>query len=243
MQASDAKNFVIKSLFPANCYGCKRKGTYLCSDCFEITNYFPHSICPHCRQALPLGKLPDICKDDIGLDRLFSCVDYSDVRIKHLIKDLKYKYAAALATPLSEFVYWWLARNEYIDELKNNIDLIIPVPIHKSKFKKRGFNHAASIAQHLGMLLDIPVADNLLIKIKKTKPQIETEDKDERQKNVTNAFELNTSTIGVLGTPIVSKKILLIDDVITTGSTLNECAKALRRNGTTEIWALTIAQD
>jgi len=110
MQLTNIKNFTIESLFPANCYGCKRKGTYLCSDCFEITKYFDRPICPHCHQALSLGKLPNICYKELGLDRLFSCVDYSDIRIKSLIRDLKYKYASALATPLSEFVYWWLLK-------------------------------------------------------------------------------------------------------------------------------------
>ena len=88
-------------------------------------------------------------------------------------------------------------------------------------------------------MLDIPVANNLLTKNRRTIPQIETETKEQRQENLKNAF----STIGTPGVPIVSTNVLLIDDVLTTGSTLRECAKVLRKNGVKEVWALTIAQD
>ena len=239
MLLSQIKNFVIESVIPSYCYGCKKENTYLCEDCFEIINSFSKSICPHCKQALPFGKLPDTCRHELSLNRIFSCADYKDVRIKKLIKDLKYNYSFALAKPLAEFGYWWLQKNEYTDEIKNNVSLIVSVPLHKNKLKKRGFNHAEYLARHFGKLLDIPVANNFLIKTRPTIPQVETKTKEERQENLKNAF----STIGTPGVPIVSTNVLLIDDVLTTGSTLRECAKVLRKNGVKEVWALTIAQD
>lgn len=247
MKLARIKNLTIESLLPSYCYGCREQGTYLCQDCFEIINSLPHPICPHCKAALGMGKLRDDCKKELGLIRLFSCADYNDVRINSLIKDLKYKYAFVLSRPLAEFTYWWLAKNEYLDEIKNSIDLIVPVPLHKSKQKERGFNHASHIAKYLSALLDIPVEDNLLIKTKKTKPQAETENKNERQKNLKHAFGiLSPNPLGLT----TGKKILLIDDVITTGSTLRECAQTLRypykdslKQGVKEVWALTVAQD
>lgn len=247
MKLTQIKNLTIESLLPSYCYGCRRQGTYLCQDCFEITNSLPHPICPHCKTALGMGKLHNNCKKELKLNRLFSCADYSDLRINSLIKDLKYKHAFALAEPLAEFAYWWLAKNEYLNEIKNNVDLIIPVPLHKSKLKKRGFNHASHVAKHLGVLLDIPLEDGLLIKTQKTKPQTETENKNERQKNLKNAFSVISD---IPSGSTTGKKVLLVDDVVTTGSTLAECAQTLRypykdslKRGTREVWALTIAQD
>ncbi|OGZ62826.1 MAG: hypothetical protein A3H51_01395 [Candidatus Spechtbacteria bacterium RIFCSPLOWO2_02_FULL_38_8] len=239
MQFYKIKNSIIESLVPSFCYGCKKPKTYLCEDCFEIINYISHPICPHCKAALGMGKLREDCKRELNLNRIFSCADYKDIRIRALIKDLKYNYAFSLALPLSHFAYWWLLKHEYADEIKENIDLIIPVPLHKSKFKKRGFNHAEYLAKHLGALLNIPIANNFLIKTRSTKPQAEAKTKEEREENLKKVF----STTGPPEAPVVGKNILLVDDVLTTGSTLRECAHVLRKNGAKEVWALTIAQE
>ena len=236
MTVTHIKNFMVESAIPSFCYGCKKPKTYLCEDCFEILKYMPHPICPHCKAALGMGKLREDCRRELNLNRIFSCADYTDVKIKSLIKDLKYNYSFSLARPLAEFAHWWLSKHEYADEIKNNVDLIIPVPVHKSKLKERGFNHTEKLAKHLGQLLDIPVVE-LLIKTRKTIPQAKTKNKDERSKNLKNVFSV--TSIG----QIKGKRVLIVDDVVTTGSTLRECAKVLRKNGAEEIWGLTIAQE
>jgi len=240
MQISKIKNLILESLIPSYCYGCGRAETYLCEDCFEVIDSLPHSVCPHCKAGLGMGKLRKDCRRQLNLNRVFSCADYRDTRIKKLINDLKYNYSFALSEPLAHFAYWWLARNEYLDVVQQNIDVIIPVPVHKSKLKKRGFNHAQKIAQHLGEALDIRAESNLLIKTTKTKPQVETENKQERQENIKGTFEVIYDTVD---NSLAGKNILLIDDVVTTGSTLSECSKVLRQSSVKEVWALTMAQD
>lgn len=172
------------------------------------------------------------------MTRIFSCAPYSDNLLQKLLKGLKYGRAYALTKPLAQYAYWWLSKNEYLKDIKTNVDFIVPVPMHKRKQKKRGFNHAQYLAEEFSKLFDIPLATDILAKTHKTKPQVETENKQERQNNLKNVFALIAPADALRG-----KNILLIDDVATTGSTLRECALALKPAKPKEIWALTIAQD
>ena len=107
--------------------------------------------------------------------------------------------------------------------------------MEKKKLKKRGFNQAEEIAKELSLFLKIPLFNNVLIKIKETLPQIELSDK-EREENVSGAFFCqNKKEIG-------GKKILLVDDVYTTGATMEECARVLKEAQAKEVWGLAIAR-
>jgi len=196
-------------------------------------------MCPHCDVRLPEGILSSVCRKKLNLDRVFICSLYRDETINSLIKSLKYRSAHSLAKPLGDFVWWWLKKEKYLDSLKNNIDIILPIPSHIKKGKRRGFNHADKLARQLSLLSGIPSISNGLIKIKNTESQVETSSKEERIKNVKDSFEMNSA----FAQNLKGKNILLIDDVITTGSTISECAKTLREGGAKEVWALAIAKD
>lgn len=236
MHNQKMKNFILELIFPSSCYKCKKSGAYLCISCYDSLDIFPHSICPHCDIRLPEGKLSDKCYNVLKLDRLFTCSNFRDETLNKLIKDLKYKKSYTLSKPLAQFTYWWLKKEGYIEEIKKNIDVIIPIPIHLKKHKERGFNQVEKIAQELSKLANMPVAVDLLIKIRKTRSQVETENKKERERNLKNAFSVSGSSTSKM-------VILLVDDVITTGSTMRECAKTLRRAGAKEVWGLAITKD
>jgi ComF family protein len=172
------------------------------------------------------------------MKRVFSCAPYNDKLLQRLLKDFKYGRAHALAKPLAQYAIWWLSKNEYLGDIKTNIDFIVPVPMHKRKQKSRGFNHAQYLAEEFSKLVDIPSATDILVKTRKTKPQAETENEQERQENLKNALALAPSSDA-----LHEKNVLLIDDIATTGSTLRECSIALKPAKPKEIWALTIAQD
>lgn len=132
--------------------------------------------------------------------------------------------------------------NFYVQELLDicgpavrswNVDLLIPIPLHKSRRRKRGFNQAELIAKGLGRELGIPVSANCLLRTRKTSPQKELNDQ-ERKNNLKNAFQ-------VVDYDVKFKKVLLIDDIYTTGSTIDAAASVLLESGVEKVYFLSIS--
>ena len=117
-----------------------------------------------------------------------------------------------------------------------NESILIPVPMEKKKMKNRGYNQSEELAKELSKILQIPLSLNNLIKIKQTLPQIKLSAK-ERQENLKNAFSINNPE------ELKNKKIFLVDDVYTTGSTMEECAKTLKESGAKQVWGIAIARE
>ena len=114
--------------------------------------------------------------------------------------------------------------------------VLIPVPLDKKKLKSRGYNQSEELAKELSEVLQIPMISDNLIKIKNTKPQMELK-KEEREKNLGKAFKIKNSQT------LLGKKIFLVDDVYTTGSTMDECAKTLKEAGAKQVWGIAIARE
>jgi len=117
-------------------------------------------------------------------------------------------------------------------ELKNFV--VTAVPLHFTRLLGRGFNQSELVGKGLADRLNLVYADNILYRSRKTDSQVE-KSKSERRENVLNAFKIFDRKL------VKNKKILLVDDVITTGATVKECAKVLKRAGAKEVWALTLA--
>jgi ComF family protein len=115
-------------------------------------------------------------------------------------------------------------------------DTIIPVPLHRGRLRQRGYNQSGLIATRLGKLAGLPVIENCLARIKDSKPQARTKTGEERRENVAEAFICRDSNLQ-------GRRVLLIDDVCTTGATLEACAEALKRTGVISVWGLTIARE
>lgn len=116
----------------------------------------------------------------------------------------------------------------------NNL-LLIPVPLHKQRFRWRGFNQSELIAKNIANILNLELSYSDLTRIKNTRPQAKT-NKAGRMKNIKNSFIWN-------GPRLNQRNVLLLDDVATTGTTMNECAKVLKQAGANEIWGLAIAKN
>lgn len=112
------------------------------------------------------------------------------------------------------------------------VDAILPIPLHKSKYRKRGFNQAQVLAEAIGKELDIPVLSDILVRIKNTSAQKNLNDK-ERQENVKNAFKIVNNEVQL-------KKILLVDDIYTTGSTIDSAARVLKGDGVKEVYFICL---
>lgn len=116
-----------------------------------------------------------------------------------------------------------------------NIDMIMPVPLHPKRLRQRGFNQALLLAHRISMRHDIPLVYDNLARVRPTRPQVELTG-EERVKNVAGAFSLRFPEI------VENKHILLIDDVFTTGATMNECAAVLKSAGAEQVTACTLAR-
>jgi ComF family protein len=113
-------------------------------------------------------------------------------------------------------------------------DVILPVPLHARRLRERGYNQASLLARELGKGVGLPVLENALIRVRDTAPQVDLKAK-ERQENVRGAFHCPDDRWA-------GKRVLLIDDVYTTGATLEACSLALKQRGVRIVWALTLAR-
>lgn len=231
------KSFALDLLFPVSCAGCGNEGTVLCDPCTaKIAMYAP--ACFVCKKlvpahnGVPAGRTCQSCRKKIRVYASFSPYSYDDPAIKTLIHDLKYRRMRANAQILGALLSRAIA---YQGLLLSRDFIIIPIPLHPSRKRTRGFNQAGLIAEALGGKLGIDVRADILRKIKNTRPQMELP-REERLENVSGAYAVSDSN------SIINRTIILLDDVKTTGATLESAARALRSAGAKKIWALTVAR-
>ena len=124
---------------------------------------------------------------------------------------------------------------EYLERNPAAADALVPAPLHPRRLRGRGYNQSALLARHIGRRVNLPVRENLLIRRKNARPQVETQSPQERRDNVAGNFAGLADASGIA--------VLLIDDVATTGSTLSECAVALKAAGAATVYALALARD
>jgi ComF family protein len=219
MWKTQIKKFLLDLFFPRFCFGCQREGSYLCQDCqatLEISGF---------HQTISRGQ---------NLRDLYFAVDYRKPLIKKLIQRFKYDpFIKELTRPLASLII------EHFLLMENKPDFrefgLVPIPLEKKKLKWRGFNQAEEIAGELAKFFNLRVLNNVLVKRKKTLPQVELSEK-ERRENVKGAFLVKNKEL------VVNKKILLVDDVYTTGSTMEEAARVLKEAGAKEVVGIVIAR-
>ena len=212
------KNFLLDLFFPKFCFSCHREGEYLCLDCqatLEISGI---------HQKEKLSNLND----------LYFATDYQKPLVKNLIQRFKYEpFIKELAKPLTSLI---IEHFQLLDQKPDFSDFVlIPVPLEKKKLKWRGFNQAEEIGKELSEFLNIEILNNVLIKTKETLPQVELSD-EERKENIKGAFSCQHPEL------VRERKVLLVDDIYTTGSTMAECARVLKKSGVKEVIGIVIAR-
>jgi len=212
------KNFFLNLFYPKYCFLCQREGTYLCQDCLstlEISGF---------HQKFSTENLSD----------LYFATSYQKPLIKNLLQSFKYKpFVKELADNLSSLI---IEHFQLLEKPPDFADFIlIPVPMEKKKLKWRGFNQAEELGKELSSFLKIPLISGCLIKIKETPSQVELSD-EERKENIKGVFTVRNGEL------IKNKKILLVDDVYTTGATMEECARVLKKAGAKEVIGIVIAR-
>ena len=166
---------------------------------------------------------------------------------KKLIYQFKYKpYLSSLSVFLTDLLYESLIQNEEFNRIlrfaQDDI-VLVPIPLSSNRFKKRGYNQAEILAKELSKKFGFPCL-NLLKRVRETKSQVGL-NKEKRKENISGAFEIiNHLPAGKAGkSSIINHNVVLVDDVLTTGATMSEACKVLKKSGAGKIWALAFAKE
>lgn len=225
-------------IYPKKCLGCGRSGGYFCSGCLNLVSLEQNRICPVCERPALGGFTHPGCLSSYSLDGFTAVFAYRGL-IKKAIKKLKYKFVSDLASDLVELFLSFCGEDKaFSDFCRQKEVFLVPIPLHPSRFRWRGFNQAELLGKMIAGNLGINFSSDLLLRIKNTKPQVELSEK-ERQKNIKDAFKINRDHKSFI---INHQSLIIFDDVWTSGATLREAAKVLKRNGAKKVWGLTTAR-
>ncbi|MFH1087339.1 MAG: ComF family protein [Chloroflexota bacterium] len=220
---------VVDLLFPRRCVGCGKTGDFLCSRCLSSLPCLGE-VCPRCGRPQAGGNLCPGCwvwQNEIdGIRSVFRF----DGAVRKAIHQFKYDSLKALAGPLA------LLLAGYLKSKPLPVEVLVPVPLHLHRLKERGYNQSALLARETGKLTSLPVIEDTLRRLKDSPRQARSASVAERRRNVVGAFRCT-------GSGLAGKRTLLIDDVCTSGATLEACAAAAKDAGAASVWGLTVARE
>lgn len=232
---------IINLLYPPLCLVCEKRDHLrsqgLCENCLKKLKKRLPPFCVKCGRQLPGSpeeqrKCGDCEKGLLFFDRAFSVFYYNGI-LKNLVHDFKYKKITFLSQELARLTADFI--KDYA--IAKNSDLVLSIPMHPARLFKREINPSHILAKALAKKLHLDYSANLLKKIKNTAPQSRLS-RSERIKNVKGSFSLKRNAESY----IKSKNILLVDDLFTTGSTVNECARLLKHSNASHVEVITLAR-
>lgn len=227
-------NFLIELLFPRRCPVCDRPvdkmGRYICKNCRPRLKYVGSSYCMKCGKTLKEAD-NEYCEDCLNSEHIFERgrALYEYETVKMAVYRFKYQarreyasfFGREMAEKLGDEILSWKA------------DAIVPVPLYKDREKKRGYNQSVLIARELGNRLNIPVEEKLVERIRPTLAQKNLKRK-ERQNNLKNAFKIRQNDVKL-------NTVIVVDDIYTTGTTMDEIAGCLKRAGVRKVFCISLA--
>ena len=229
-QLAKLKGAALDLLFPQYCVGCGQEGSFLCHACRQSLPRITPPLCPRCGRPQPGGILCPGCVDwKAEIDGIRSPFRFDGV-MRQAIHQLKYRHLRALTTTLAGLL------RDYFTTSPIPAEALVPVPLHRKRLRERGYNQSGLLARELGKLISLPVIDDCLIRRRHTPPQARTSNVNERHHNIADAFTCRDRRLQ-------DKPVLLIDDVATSGATLDACAAALKAAGATSVWGLVMARE
>jgi ComF family protein len=232
-------------LYPPRCRFC-RESIFGADDCFcrrccERIRLITHPLCGVCgRPFLDTSGDDHLCgkcltrRPHFVRARAWACYpteDGGDHPLREVVQRFKYGRKVSLGRPLGRLMA--VDCREWFREIA--LDLIVPVPLHWKRLRWRGFNQSVILGREVGKLWNLPVDPFVVSRLRETPPQTQLSE-EERRRNMRRAFTLNPAK------SVEGKAVLLIDDVYTSGATVNECARALKRGGAREVCVLTLAR-
>jgi ComF family protein len=217
-------------LFPPKCLGCGKEGNLICHACQHQLTPIVDPICPRCGRPQASSILCPVCANwPASIDCIRAPLRFEGLT-RQIIHQFKYKNLRTLALPLAHIL------KNYLLKAPLPVEAVIPVPLHPRRLRERGYNQSGLLAKEVGRLMNLPLVDAEVRRVKYVIPQARTHSAQERQVNVKGAFHC----------PEFSKpgqSVLLIDDVTTSGATLDACAHALKLAGCGPIYGLVVARE
>lgn len=222
------KQAALDLLFPPYCIGCGREGSYICGRCSLQLQFIHPPFCSVCGRPL---SSENRCSGCIGsqseLDGIRAPFVFHGL-IRQAIHELKYNNLRAIIPVLAAYLYEFFSCNPLPG------DILVPVPVHRKRLRERGYNQSSLLAEVLGKKACLPVVENCLVRTKYIAPQARAATAADRFINTDGAFTC-------VDQRLKGKHVILIDDVSTSGATLNSCAKAVKSAGALTIWGLVLA--
>ena len=216
-------------LFPVRCIGCGTEGKLICSSCRKS---LPRLHPPYCKVCgLPLEaemSCPKCSLHPLQINGIRSVFRHEKLA-RDAAHTLKYNNLKSLAKPLAQLMA------EYLESNPMPVDVLLAAPMHPKRMRKRGYNQAHLLAKELGKLMQLPVSQGVLTRFTDAPSQVSLGAED-RRKNVAGVFRCPDQAFA-------DKQVLLIDDVCTTGATLNACAITLKEAGAASVWGLTLSRE
>jgi ComF family protein len=238
-RASIAWSFFVDLLFPIECLDCGLEGEWLCGECFLKIKIENGQTCQGCGRPSLNGAICPHCKSDWALDGVLTALDYDRAISAKLIKTLKYGFVKDVSLVLANIFlkfYRSLKFQGLAPDFGEKRIIFMPVPLHPKRLRWRGFNQSELITPPLAAGLGGEFFADILIRTKDVLPQTQFKGR-ERQKNIEGCFEYTGKKEQIAG-----QVVIIVDDVVTTGATMNECAKVLKKAGARKVWAFAMAR-
>jgi ComF family protein len=228
---------LLSYFLPQGCLSCRsvlalEEEGPLCPHCFKEIKYLSESHCSICGDPFPHEEIAShVCGECLSKPPPFEwarSLFELEPTLAKVIHSFKYRGSEVPLPWFSGEIAQWLQQQKLL------VDCIVPVPLHRWRLLQRGYNQSLLLSRSLAKIMKVPVDDQNLFRKYYEKPQV-LRSREERLKQVTRAFEVKKASV------FKKKKLLLIDDVYTTGATLRDCARALKKAGA-QVYALTIAR-
>ena len=214
-------------VLPPSCTGCGRDGQFVCSTCESSLSRLERPYCARCARP-GYERLCEWCAaSSPAFDGVRAPYLFEDAT-RRIVYSLKYSNIRASAPDLGRLMAEYMASNPISG------DVLVPVPLHRRRERERGYNQSELLTQELGKRTGLAVEAGLVRRVRDTPPQVSIENYEERTGNIEGAFECPS--------PLSGESLVLIDDVVTTGSTMSACAAALKAAGALSVWGLALAR-
>lgn len=229
--AMDLQEGMLDLIYPPSCVVCEKAvNQYLCPDCIEKIQLIDYPYCRTCGAPSETARCGECRERAFVFESGRSAGVYEGV-LREAIHAMKYTFHPAVAGPLGD-----LMAERFVRLYPGGkTDVVVPVPIHRSRMLVRGFNQSEQLARRMCQRISLPVEAGLLYQARKTRHQVDLP-QEQRESNVRGAFAVRDAP------KLFGKRVLLIDDVFTTGATLNEAASALLAAGARSVHAYTLAR-
>jgi len=223
------RKIILDIIFPIRCVGCQKEGRWICERCWVGLKLYNYSLCPICGLESKNGSVCGYCQKLTSLDGLSVILEKNNLSQK-LIHFVKYNFVVDILTVLKpQFIEYFK-----INPWWRDFFVLVPVPLHRRRLLERGFNQSQLIAQIISEIKGNKINPKLLQKIKYNHHQVGLS-ADKRRSNIIDSFRVSFDL-----KEDYHQTIVIVDDVYTTGSTMEECARVLKEAGYQKVWGLVL---